>query len=418
MALSKNRYGKVSNIRAYIDLVQYAKAVGYVQEIVNWNLDGDETDGGDVFSPWDFNPTNVKRFTCNGGGGSADHVGFIIRFKNYGADTDGVYSNRLFADLLRGSNYLGIFGHELLISAGEKVSHVNFYASGRTDADVATSSWAGEGSSASSFYSSGIVGEYNAPGLGYTLIGFDGWNDTDHQNFEGFKVVIWADASTLFDDGSVSGNSPDFFDIGCISIGRHMDFPHSTEVDVNISYSYEGIKSKHTTGGSTLTKFDYYKRPDWGDFPSWFHHYSVPGAVTGNWWKEYNVKQVGQNGRRIFNLKWSYLDKKDVFSQWSEHSQAAMYGTGNTSPSATDITYFYDGTEHRETIISTLMNFTLGGQIPFILQLDAGSGGDNPHVHTDAQQDFAFVKIDQKSISVKQVANGVYDMSLKLIEVW
>ena len=59
-----------------------------------------------------------------------------------------------------------------------------------------------------------------------------------------------------------------------------------------------------------------------------------------------------------------------------------------------------------DSIIGTMMTLTMGGQIPFLLQMD------------NTQQDFAFVRINQKSISVKQVAFGTFNISLKLTEVW
>ena len=399
MAL-KNGYGNVIKIRAYIDFVQYAKAVNYVEEIYNNSLDGDVGAGGNLFNPWDFNFSKVNTYTCNndaaGWDASQNHLGFNIIFKDYPA---GEYSNRLFAHFLQGINYYGLFGHELGIKS--KFSHLDLEAYGKDSngqqifTQIPTAD------------NVGIVGSRTSPGLGYTILGFDGFNQTDRHYFEALKVYLQSVSSTPWTPG-------DTINLGCISIGRYMDFPASTDLDVKLSYGYEGVKSTSTRDGSTITNINYYKRPDWGNFPSWFHldKADLPDGVTNDWWKEFNIKQVGQNGRRVFNLKWSFLDKTDVFSKWSEHSQAANYQeTNNWSLDA-----LYDGTNHKETIVATLLNFTLGGQIPFIMQMDVGSGGEADP--TNAQQSFALVKIDQKSVSIKQVAPGTYNVSLKLTEVW
>ena len=48
--------------------------------------------------------------------------------------------------------------------------------------------------------------------------------------------------------------------------------------------------------------------------------------------------------------------------------------------------------------------------------MDVGDGGSADP--SNAQQDFAFVRINQKSISIRQVAPEMYSCKLKLTEVW
>ena len=83
MALSRNRYGQVSTIRAYFDIIQYAKAIGYVKEYRNHSnipqIDPDST-------PYDFNPAKVETYLAtedDEGIFTADHIGFNVKFKNY-----------------------------------------------------------------------------------------------------------------------------------------------------------------------------------------------------------------------------------------------------------------------------------------------------------------------------------------------
>ena len=56
---------------------------------------------------------------------------------------------------------------------------------------------------------------------------------------------------------------------------------------------------------------------------------------------------------------------------------------------------------------SSVIHRTNGGQLPFIFQPD----------NTDFTN-MAIAKFDQKSFQYKQVAFGVYDISLKIREVW
>ena len=68
------------------------------------------------------------------------------------------------------------------------------------------------------------------------------------------------------------------------------------------------------------------------------------------------------------------------------------------------------------TFIVRLFTRTNGGQLPFIFQPDggggvAGQGNFNP-------DQFAICKFDMKSFKFKQSAYGVYDVSLKIREVW
>ena len=58
---------------------------------------------------------------------------------------------------------------------------------------------------------------------------------------------------------------------------------------------------------------------------------------------------------------------------------------------------------------SQVIHKTNGGQLPFIFQPDSNS---------PASDNFAICKFDMKSFKFEQVANGVYNMKLKIREVW
>ena len=55
------------------------------------------------------------------------------------------------------------------------------------------------------------------------------------------------------------------------------------------------------------------------------------------------------------------------------------------------------------------MDRTIGGALPFVFQPD----GNN-----NSPDQFAICKLDHESFQYTQVANNVYDISLKIREVW
>ena len=137
----------------------------------------------------------------------------------------------------------------------------------------------------------------------------------------------------------------------------------------------------------------YYKQPDWGDYPAWTH---IDTATLGANISDISLqfKQVAQGGRRSWKLKWSYLSKEDVFPETTEGS---MFGVYTNNESTFDV---------KDNIMGSLMSFSLGGQIPMLFQPD------------NTKQEFAKVRVNQKSISIQQTGPNLYTCSLKLTEVW
>ena len=66
----------------------------------------------------------------------------------------------------------------------------------------------------------------------------------------------------------------------------------------------------------------------------------------------------------------------------------------------------FDGTVHQGNIMGSLMTYSMGGQIPMLFQPD------------NTKQEFAKVRINSKSISIRQTAPELYTCTLKLVEDW
>jgi hypothetical protein len=175
-------------------------------------------------------------------------------------------------------------------------------------------------------------------------------------------------------------------DFGCFVFGKTYDMPHSPDLNLKLSYEYDGVKTIQTKGGATLSNALYTKPADWGDMGAW----QLGGQA--------NLR----SGRRVWDLSFSYLSDSDIMAKVSATSN---YGAGDyevTDPSENTL---LDGTD----FFSQVINKTMGGHLPFIFQPDKENA--NP-------DQFAICRFDMKSFSYDQVANNVYNVKLKIREVW
>jgi len=112
---------------------------------------------------------------------------------------------------------------------------------------------------------------------------------------------------------------------------------------------------------------------------------------------------VASLGFVTWNLSFSYLQDSDVFPDVSNlnNYEVSGYSDGDNVTLNTLL--------NEDTFYSQVIHKTNGGQLPFIFQPD--SSNNNP-------DGFAICKFDMKSFLFKQVANGVYNIKMKIREVW
>tara|TARA_R100001594_G_scaffold144018_1_gene192641 strand:+ start:149 stop:1168 length:1020 start_codon:yes stop_codon:yes gene_type:complete len=338
----------------YFDIVQYSKAIGYVKEYGKFRV---ESNSDEDFNPYDFNFSKVGSYQVTE---PSSTIGFNVTFKNQDN------ANRNFSYLLESCNYFGVFGHDFAnLDSLKRIKVI-----GRNEDD-----------SQNTQVFSDIVGGIESYGSGFTLIGIDDFTSTGNLESIGLEMIAGEQG---FDD--------EIFDLGTISIGRYVDFANSADLSVNLGYSYEGISETTTISGRTIQNVNYYKSPDWGNYPKWQH---IPEGSTG----DYDVKQVNQGGRRQWSLKWSFIDKANALPKMTDGNMFAEDIIDSYPDSLSNGTM-------SDSIIGTMAQLSMGFNLPFIFQPD------------NTEQSFALVKANQKSISLKQVASGTYDISLKLTEVW
>jgi len=201
-----------------------------------------------------------------------------------------------------------------------------------------------------------------------------------------------------------SANSDYDIYVGSVSFGSYYDMPNSPDLDLIMTTEFDGYNSFQTLGGSTLTNVTFNGSPYWNDKDGnksepWSVGDSVSGSVSGS----------KRNGRRIWNMKFSYISDKNIFSS---NYMSNNYLETSTDYDANDLTSRSDKFENTlnndNSFAGQVLNKVGNGQ-KFIFQPD--NSNNNP-------DQFAICVLDQNSLSVKQVAHTTYDISLKIKEVW
>tara|TARA_Y100000593_G_C4307538_1_gene336544 strand:+ start:1735 stop:2901 length:1167 start_codon:yes stop_codon:yes gene_type:complete len=388
MTLDSSVYGNVGTPRVYVDYIQYAKAIGYVDRYICGNVANFPLTDGSV---WDFNPANMNRY-YHDGENPAGNFHFQVRFKNWQANPE----NRQWSRFLGTMNYYGILGHKMGAQCREGIglNIVNSYM-------YNDSQPLGE----SMFNSSrvaGIVGDAMSCGneLGFSLyeiIHPGGYSEND--NWSRYGLFFYKQAVNQSEEPF---STDEYLDIGCLTAGRYFDFPFAPDLNVKLNYEYDGIKRARTVGGSDITNITYYKSPQWGDMPPWQHialdHYN--GNYSDALANE-NYSQVAFTGRRSWTVKFSYVDKTDMIPKSFDGNISGEYFSQNSQFDSAS-----NGTNIKDNFLATFASLSLGGNLKFIFQPD------------NTKKDFCFCVLDRGGVSLNQTSPGMYDVTLTFVETW
>ena len=182
------------------------------------------------------------------------------------------------------------------------------------------------------------------------------------------------------------------FKFGSLLMGRYYKMPHSPDLSLTLTHDYSGIKTMETIGGASLSNARWSKPSKWGDREAW---------QLGDFPYYYS-------GRRIWDLSFSYISDTDI-EPYSYYGNKYDSDTGD-SPTES---------EGSDNWFQNVLFYTNGGQLAFIFNPDssieylAPDDGSPPRV-----PEFAICKLDMNSFSRKQVANNVYNIKVKVREVW
>lgn len=120
-----------------------------------------------------------------------------------------------------------------------------------------------------------------------------------------------SDEANSVDEGNSNGLINQIY-MGGFSYGFYYDMPHSPDLKLTMETEFDGYDSITTLGGSTLTRQRYSGSPAWNTHDDMEGLKREPFGV----YPEYAEKSWGlkRNGRRIWNLKFSYIAGSDMFA--------------------------------------------------------------------------------------------------------
>ena len=179
--------------------------------------------------------------------------------------------------------------------------------------------------------------------------------------------------------------------IGSVLFGTYFDLPHSPDLSLTLEYQ-TGTKTIETRGGASLSN-TMWRPPMWGDTLGAWELNDPSNETTG--------QALAHSSRRVWNLSFSYLDKKSTFPKYNALNRYA----NNEGLSESDLLLTNDETLlDSDDFFSRVFNI-VGTSLPFIFQPDKDTF------------EFAICKFENR-FSFAQVANGAYNAKLKIREVW
>lgn len=374
MPLSKTTFSTPGTPRVYVDNFLFARAINMKMQVggvtvYRQNDDYEYFDNSaDNKLLWDLDPVRYVTLSDS----SRENIRYISA-EFFTKAEDGVLM-KPFLNLMHTSNYAGLFNHNLGSSSAPVQVSLNYNGGGGSVGGLGTGG---------TIESDPIVGNFNEQidEDGFILSKFTLNEGGDEDQLHQFDFVIEPSSGDYL--------PVDFsYNIGSFSVGTFLDFPVSPDLSVKQTYMHEGVKTKTTIGGKNLTHVDYYGAPNWATLPP----FTTTKPTTENF------IGTGHTGRKAWDMKFSYVDKTDMFNSIQSGSSAGGYIRVVDGQSI--------GFKVQESILSSYLNRTLGGSIRHILQPD------------NTKNEFYMVKLDQKSTSITQVAHGVFEVAFKFVQVW
>ncbi len=206
-------------------------------------------------------------------------------------------------------------------------------------------------------------------------------NKDTSTGYNGFSIATFTGSDEI---DNISVSNP-LSSIGSIIIGTYFDF--STSPDLKLSLEYiTGTKNITTKGGVDLSNTAW-RPPLWNGLGPW--ELSAPGSET-------NTQALAHSSKRVFNLSFSFISKDKMFPKYNALNR--LIDQNETVPDEVTLLTSSD-------FFSAVWN-RVGTALPMILQPD------------NTVNEFAIVKIANKSLKVTQVANQIYTIKLKLVETF
>lgn len=379
MALSKSTYSVPGTPRVYIDNLLFARAMNIkvnfgdlLRVAENYTTTPFFNNTSERRIVWDLDPS--RYVTINNSDIATRRISTEIYIEQeYGVQI------KPFLNLMHTSNYAALFNHNLFTGSNAAVK-LDVHYNGQALPPEEDPDWLlGYGGTPSS---TAIVGKFgqDVDEDGFILSGINLNASEDEGQLHQFDFVI---------EPSAGDYLPEEFsyNIGSFSLGTYLDFPVSPDLSVKQTYMHEGVSTKRTVAGKDLTHINYAGAPNWGNLPPFTTSSAIDNFIGANY-----------SGRKTWDMKFSYVDKTDMFNAIQSGSSAGGYFRV--------VDNFASGLKSDSSILSTYLNRTLSGKLKHVLQPNKD------------KNEFYIVKLDQKSTSITQVAHGVFEVAFKFVQVW
>jgi len=324
-------YQRIVTPRVYVSSVNWLLGLGKMTSLDITSSGLSMASGSSLIEMFDLRPSNVQTITANG-------VGTVHYIK---MDTN------VETDANQDANFLLIMGHNLN-TAGAKF---------KIETD--------DNDSYSSAQTPTMTEVVNSTiSTGWAIPGSDGWSlvtftqATDNKNV---RIV--------FDDVSSDYNAD--IKIAVVSLGEHFTFPHSPDMNIKKSLTYEGVKLMESVGGNTYSNASYLASPQWNTSP----FFTADNAVR-------------KTGRLNVDMNFSYVADTNLFPE-------ELYDPTKQSTS--------------NSIMTNLVQRTFGGHYPFLFQFDSATA--------TSDDSFMWWRLDS-DFQATQVANQIWNVNLSLRETW
>ena len=156
-------------------------------------------------------------------------------------------------------------------------------------------------------------------------------------------------------------------------LGEYYEMPHAPDLSVKRSIMFDKTKLQESVGGQRFSNMTSFGRQSTTTTKSPFST-----AVSG---------QSTLGGRIAYDMNFSYLNSSDIMpAEYDVH----------------DVT--------NDSVLQDIWNRTNGPHLPFILSIDKDSEGN------DAESEHIFARFAQNSLDMTQVANDVFNISMRIEE--
>ena len=400
-------YQNVATPRFYIDYLSYWESLGLIKEIYGYGAAGTFIEKGSFVGLDPSLPCEISMSTTNVPGGTTLYI-------------DLAWESFISRKSLDSMNYVGILGHNInqTFDGSDPGSvRINFDKRKSDDAILGHHLWRGALTNPTSIinaekaYTEGDEGTFaQLPNAGFSIFGtefayggsveYDENGDVvpiiNHDNAKADRISL---ALRWFKDEAflttISGNAF----VNSLCFGHYYDMPVSPDLALNMEIQFDGYSSIKTLGGSTLNRTRYKGAPKWGEYNPW--EIGEPGG------------SITRNGRRVWNLKFSYISDNDLFASNYMTNNHLNYNSTNTEYNTNndltdDSSEFQYTLEDDSSFIAKVLNFVGNGE-RFIFQ---------PNNDSSNPSDYAICVLDQKSFKITQKAYKSYNISMKIMEVW